>query len=140
MVRRPPRSTRTDTLFPYTTLFRSLTRQAVQTHAAARLHREIEPFAVGRPLRAALTAVDDQTDFAGGAARDVERPDVRLLHIAFGRGEFALEPRIGDRPAIGRPARRAFDSQGARGLRARLGRDVDPSAVEIGRAACRERV
>src|SRR3546814_3397122 len=29
MVRRPPRSTRTDTLFPYTTLFRSLADQAV---------------------------------------------------------------------------------------------------------------
>src|SRR3546814_14125106 len=27
MIRRPPRSTRTDTLFPYTTLFRSLLRQ-----------------------------------------------------------------------------------------------------------------
>src|SRR3546814_1473407 len=27
MIRRPPRSTRTDTLFPYTTLFRSLTRR-----------------------------------------------------------------------------------------------------------------
>src|SRR3546814_18006334 len=27
MIRRPPRSTRTDTLFPYTTLFRSLTAQ-----------------------------------------------------------------------------------------------------------------
>src|SRR3546814_20545449 len=27
MIRRPPRSTRTDTLFPYTTLFRSLDRQ-----------------------------------------------------------------------------------------------------------------
>src|SRR3546814_8084237 len=27
MIRRPPRSTRTDTLFPYTTLFRSFTRQ-----------------------------------------------------------------------------------------------------------------
>src|SRR3546814_7325715 len=26
MIRRPPRSTRTDTLFPYTTLFRSQTR------------------------------------------------------------------------------------------------------------------
>src|SRR3546814_4765248 len=26
MIRRPPRSTRTDTLFPYTTLFRSLPR------------------------------------------------------------------------------------------------------------------
>src|SRR3546814_14482725 len=29
MIRRPPRSTRTDTLFPYTTLFRSLGMQAV---------------------------------------------------------------------------------------------------------------
>src|SRR3546814_2600815 len=28
MIRRPPRSTRTDTLFPYTTLFRSLDRAA----------------------------------------------------------------------------------------------------------------
>src|SRR3546814_10726415 len=28
MIRRPPRSTRTDTLFPYTTLFRSLRRDA----------------------------------------------------------------------------------------------------------------
>src|SRR3546814_8439224 len=27
MIRRPPRSTRTDTLFPYTTLFRSLTKR-----------------------------------------------------------------------------------------------------------------
>src|SRR3546814_14785068 len=27
MIRRPPRSTRTDTLFPYTTLFRSLCRR-----------------------------------------------------------------------------------------------------------------
>src|SRR3546814_7879336 len=29
MIRRPPRSTRTDTLFPYTTLFRSVCQQAV---------------------------------------------------------------------------------------------------------------
>src|SRR3546814_2869144 len=27
MIRRPPRSTRTDTLFPYTTLFRSVTKE-----------------------------------------------------------------------------------------------------------------
>src|SRR3546814_13208622 len=31
MIRRPPRSTRTDTLFPYTTLFRSLRPQALTT-------------------------------------------------------------------------------------------------------------
>src|SRR3546814_3353045 len=30
MIRRPPRSTRTDTLFPYTTLFRSLKRSRGQ--------------------------------------------------------------------------------------------------------------
>src|SRR3546814_9963322 len=29
MIRRPPRSTRTDTLFPYTTLFRSMVIQTV---------------------------------------------------------------------------------------------------------------
>src|SRR3546814_3411680 len=34
MIRRPPRSTRTDTLFPYTTLFRS-PESAVATHYAA---------------------------------------------------------------------------------------------------------
>src|SRR3546814_3562690 len=32
MIRRPPRSTRTDTLFPYTTLFRSRTRAQPQRH------------------------------------------------------------------------------------------------------------
>src|SRR3546814_2129460 len=32
MIRRPPRSTRTDTLFPYTTLFRSLEVQFLQRH------------------------------------------------------------------------------------------------------------
>src|SRR3546814_4569620 len=31
MIRRPPRSTRTDTLFPYTTLFRSFRAQSHQT-------------------------------------------------------------------------------------------------------------
>src|SRR3546814_1061116 len=37
MIRRPPRSTRTDTLFPYTTLFRSVTwRDAAHRHACHR--------------------------------------------------------------------------------------------------------
>src|SRR3546814_11328697 len=37
MIRRPPRSTRTDTLFPYTTLFRSNNRTNVN------LHTELQP-------------------------------------------------------------------------------------------------
>src|SRR3546814_1776244 len=34
MIRRPPRSTRTDTLFPYTTLFRSCLAEDVERDAA----------------------------------------------------------------------------------------------------------
>src|SRR3546814_2456976 len=33
MIRRPPRSTRTDTLFPYTTLFRSMWNEDLDPHA-----------------------------------------------------------------------------------------------------------
>src|SRR3546814_13348773 len=36
MIRLPPRSTRTDTLFPYTTLFRKCERQLMQAETAAR--------------------------------------------------------------------------------------------------------
>src|SRR3546814_12871608 len=43
MIRRPPRSTRTDTLFPYTTLFRSL---VVFPHAFVRAIVEIEEFEI----------------------------------------------------------------------------------------------
>src|SRR3546814_11321194 len=70
MIRRPPRSTRTDTLFPYTTLFRSL-RTAERRNASAaalgsanpyqgrgsarRLHaRSSFPHGVGRDIRADL--------------------------------------------------------------------------------------
>src|SRR3546814_12658981 len=37
MIRRPPRSTRTDTLFPYTTLFRSLRIQLVELNRDTKL-------------------------------------------------------------------------------------------------------
>src|SRR3546814_2055670 len=39
MIRRPPRSTRTDTLFPYTTLFRSLLAARRHPRDFARHHR-----------------------------------------------------------------------------------------------------
>src|SRR3546814_4426621 len=38
MIRRPPRSTRTDTLFPYTSLFRSAQRHAFADRVAAERH------------------------------------------------------------------------------------------------------
>src|SRR3546814_1835412 len=55
MVRRPPRSTRTDTLFPYTTLFRSQVRvPAVEPGGDHRAphRRHIGPRAVVNYLRA----------------------------------------------------------------------------------------
>src|SRR3546814_2649355 len=39
MIRRPPRSTRTDTLFPYTTLFRSAAAKSDAFRFRARLNR-----------------------------------------------------------------------------------------------------
>src|SRR3546814_2276850 len=46
MIRRPPRSTRTDTLFPYTTLFRSFydeTHEALAQSVRRFVAREIAP-------------------------------------------------------------------------------------------------
>src|SRR3546814_8952414 len=63
MIRRPPRSTRTDTLFPYTTLFRS--RQVVQ---------HLEQFLAGLDV-AGIGAVDlvENAD-AIGVHVDADRP------------------------------------------------------------------
>src|SRR3546814_15798069 len=49
MIRRPPRSTRTDTLFPYTTLFRSHTEaqsEAARRHAGNLAHALKTPMAL----------------------------------------------------------------------------------------------
>src|SRR3546814_3888619 len=57
MIRRPPRSTRTDTLFPYTTLFRSFINRA---RVGDRRH------IVARGLRNLLT---ERVDWRAGAAQ-----------------------------------------------------------------------
>src|SRR3546814_18773482 len=47
MIRRPPRSTRTDTLFPYTTLFRSAAgRRTQDRHGAWTPRRESSTFVI----------------------------------------------------------------------------------------------
>src|SRR3546814_7271738 len=58
MIRRPPRSTRTDTLFPYTTLFRSV--------SASRLKSPINPFT---PRALSARGVERQIDAFATAAR-----------------------------------------------------------------------
>src|SRR3546814_2764866 len=63
MIRRPPRSTRTDTLFPYTTLFRSLHPRRWRQHrdpARARSARATDAAVGGRARRAADAAAARQ--------------------------------------------------------------------------------
>src|SRR3546814_20366378 len=96
MIRVPPRSTRTDTLFPYTTLFRSVFDRAaiiVVAQIAAIAQELVDQIAVGavqldaveaRPLRIfrRLGIIgDDARDFA-----ELERA-----------GDFIFEPADGDR-------------------------------------------
>src|SRR3546814_11263475 len=64
MIRRPPRSTRTDTLFPYTTLFRSgaivavtlIYRQRVWTLLTGLADRETRNYALKLALAFVITA------------------------------------------------------------------------------------
>src|SRR3546814_20418998 len=53
MIRRPPRSTRTDTLFPYTTLFRPLKRRVVSRQRD--IERDVGLF---NPIRRGAWGVD----------------------------------------------------------------------------------
>src|SRR3546814_6788324 len=60
MIRRPPRSTRTDTLFPYTTLFRSI-------HNLRRIPMRLLPLLAMLPL-IACSGQSDATDAASTAS------------------------------------------------------------------------
>src|SRR3546814_4528712 len=48
MIRRPPRSTRTDTLFPYTTLFRSRSRSGTEDEVHGAAHAQRRPQIIER--------------------------------------------------------------------------------------------
>src|SRR3546814_1982232 len=58
MIRRPPRSTRTDTLFPYTTLFRSCTRGGPACAPSAPAPRPAATGAAGCRSRLGLPALE----------------------------------------------------------------------------------
>src|SRR3546814_7736466 len=89
MIRRPPRSTRTDTLFPYTTLFRSPPDKGEDAARGGALRRSL---LVGLPAVHPRPTVDD--DRSGGRGRrlhtvrrcgrrkggDARRNDGELFH------------------------------------------------------------
>src|SRR3546814_13824981 len=59
MIRRPPRSTRTDTLFPYTTLFRSppIGRRSFDEGSCQNIHDDGPARGTNRPSEGASTMV-----------------------------------------------------------------------------------
>src|SRR3546814_16170723 len=77
MIRRPPRSTRTDTLFPYTTLFRSLRRSPSGAWLDARFSGRQR---AGRPLRGVGDAYPRGAEVHGGLRhhRGLDRKSTRL--------------------------------------------------------------
>src|SRR3546814_2648513 len=70
MIRRPPRSTRTDTLFPYTTLFRSLPAPLARALGVVVSLQS----ALNAKLRAALAAARDGTSW---------RPAFAIVLLSF---------------------------------------------------------
>src|SRR3546814_9159048 len=97
MTRRPPRSTRTDTLCPYTTLFRSRHRLGVPLPRGAD--------AVGRPRPVHLAVRRDHRHPRGAALRQAERPEDPL---AGERRRERHRARIARHPADpGRPRDRS---------------------------------
>src|SRR3546814_13664863 len=79
MIRRPPRSTRTDTLFPYTTLFRSLfdggRRQGNLEYARAT--RDVAVASYERTIQTAFREVADALAQRGRIGEQVEAQTAR---------------------------------------------------------------
>src|SRR3546814_20877524 len=59
MIRRPPRSTRTDTLFPYTTLFRSFDVDSAHARREDAVFEQVAPGAEHQRERHQPEAVDE---------------------------------------------------------------------------------
>src|SRR3546814_3898018 len=98
MIRRPPRSTRTDTLFPYTTLFRSPARLEGANHVVFLVgrRRRGEPEGIGR-----LYAGDLATQVSHGGAPRFARPSPHTQSSCSGltRASRATAPSLASGPS-----------------------------------------
>src|SRR3546814_15377271 len=122
MIRRPPRSTRTDTLFPYTTLFRSSTIKPLSV--STRLFRH-PPFVCVQELMARPKRQEDPLLPVPLPRRRPSRANTRNLAASV-KPELAAE--------IKSLAEREQTSVAA------LVEEATINLFKIGRASCRERV
>src|SRR3546814_6637792 len=91
MIRRPPRSTRTDTLFPYTTLFRSIAFQNIErAQPVERLHRVI---GVAYPA-IAIVPVPARIGIFGNGRGERGDDGPRFLMLAELEGDCSADHRL----------------------------------------------
>src|SRR3546814_12990607 len=119
MIRRPPRSTRTDTLFPYTTLFRSSLVPGCFPRIGIKLSRARGAF-----------VIEPRGDF-----KSVLSTTGAMEYLSLGgSGDYGYRDRV-----PGNNLRHVFDDAASHRIRFPA-----PHAgtvnIEIGRASCRERV
>src|SRR3546814_11323332 len=95
MMRRPPRSTRTDTLFPYTTLFRALRQRIDRRHRRPAHAREpceqadcFEHLRLPSPPEMPSDAPHDKASFLDKAMRIID-------DLAMDRAQLPLNAQIG---------------------------------------------
>src|SRR3546814_13374102 len=88
MIRRPPRSTRTDTLLPYTTLFRSGRIERKLDEAERRKTRLLKAFADGG------SEFDEIRDMLTNAREEVDRLNRELASMEAVPTVLALHPHI----------------------------------------------
>src|SRR3546814_18478607 len=109
MIRRPPRSTRTDTLFPYTTLFRSPPRGSRKLRHPNRRHRGT--CSRGRNMSERGSPEKEKTDesrifrWAGARPPSPRHQARRSAHAASAHGlpaAVAVRPGGTDIAAVGR--------------------------------------
>src|SRR3546814_7709292 len=97
MIRRQPRSTRTDTLFPYTTLFRTAGGEACgfEVRPVVGQRQQLFPRALPLPCRA---APGREVGFELGLkfAQRVRSLGERRCRLRFGRGYARLLPTTGE--------------------------------------------
>src|SRR3546814_14005721 len=88
MIRRPPRSTRTDTLFPYTTLFRSLRGNGMTKQKQSRVRHQVDRRSLAEEIRDSL-----RERIVVGEFRDGDALIQELVAEEYGASRFRSEER-----------------------------------------------
>src|SRR3546814_1368942 len=93
MIRRPPRSTRTDTLFPYTTLFRSIVQTSSISPFAHARRRILAHGLPGSVFRGTIGSLATRKLFERGYIPDDDAPIAQLYHApACAIAQYLVDP------------------------------------------------